>query len=91
MFLGHLISGFPSASIRFYAVLPIGIFQIGTQEVYSLFVMFSIDFCLKTSFSDLFLFLGIEFEPIITLCIVLLTLVTVMVDQLFTSSRGHVL
>ena len=26
LFLGHLISGFPSAPIRFYALLPIGIF-----------------------------------------------------------------
>ena len=58
IFLSYLIPGYPSASIRFYAVLPIGIFRKGTQGIYSLFVTFSIDFCLKSSFSDLFLFIG---------------------------------
>ena len=50
--------GSPAHPSSFYAVLPIGIFRIGTQGIYSLFVTFSIDFCLKSSFSDLFLFIG---------------------------------
>ena len=45
------IPGFPSASFRFYAVFPMGIFH-------SPFVIFSIDILLETNFSDLFLFLG---------------------------------
>ena len=37
-FYGHSIPGFPSTFIGFYAVLPIGVYRIRIQEVYSLCV-----------------------------------------------------
>ena len=64
-FLGPPIPGSSKASVKFYAVLPVGIFRVGTQEVNSLFVIFSIDFCLEPAFQ-------IYFCGIVHFCIVLI-------------------